>query len=927
MALLIVLTTRIDSYYLSPAPPSPERVSPVTTPSFSPISPEDPATIDRRKLVGVGELSTPRWGASPATHSRTPSIPNAFGPSLPVQSTPSTSVPTRGWARGQSGLGLGVGVGAMGDVKEETRDNRSRHHSVSHATPPRPTPPVSAPPQGSDLLAQIPDFDFDSNMTAALAASLGMTDDKITPPRAAREHRISAPPPQTTSAPPLPELRSQQIHQGPFAPPKVSPGSARSRIYARRASRQASNTEGGPAATAPTSPIYSKFATTSPRIDQSFRQSSVPPMGDLDLPSRAKDDSPKMSRFVEEPYVPPRQASRRTPPSSADSSGPLPPGSLRRKPGSNKSGDGTPKSRQSPNGSHHEFLKQFAPKDFSHLPPSPSSASINQFLRNSGSIHNFASPGGTTGQTSYFMPSSSSKTSLQRSDSGRVRASKSGWEGQEPGLDASEALRKLDGLSNTPNKSRTPKAKQSTGAQSASSRPGTPPPSKSRPPQTEKKLPSKPSSASLRAEAGDSPLQAWIDLAGDDIPDVPAIPAPASNRRRSLKGFLTGESTTTEVPALAPTEKRESTSSTSFVGTPTSRDSTSLPTSSTPPTSTSGIRFDKGGRRTSGGSEASAHSEVSADGADKVERSVPPVPPLPKSYMSLRQGISTAVQPTTYDSPQDKTQEATSQDVYSPKSTISAVPSESSASQPSHVSVTDEHGQPSTSYASQTGSTRRPRMSKKWSFSSALNLARHSKDSSAPLSSPSMWDISISEKVPDTRGSQTPWTEIEHGEVSPTNVPSTGSGGAETRSNLSITPVATNLPGPAPLPRSASKRLTPSSLPFFRRTSSSSIASKPSLPRPEDVPGPQRRPSGLSDRQVSNVMEPVDEPPREVPATPAQPKKSVLGMLRGSVSKRVVSNKETSIGENGEVKEPVKAASTGWAGRKRGKVSLRVDLS
>lgn len=67
-------TSSLDPYYFgirspsdSPVPPLPTSyVLPSSTPDQSPgqdpVTPaRDPATIDRRGLVGVGELTTPRW--------------------------------------------------------------------------------------------------------------------------------------------------------------------------------------------------------------------------------------------------------------------------------------------------------------------------------------------------------------------------------------------------------------------------------------------------------------------------------------------------------------------------------------------------------------------------------------------------------------------------------------------------------------------------------------------------------------------------------------------------------------------------------------------------------------------------------------------------------------------------------------------------
>ena len=68
-------TSSLDPYYFgiqspSDSPPQQEPTILSTTPetrvpgnSFAPLTPvRDPANIDRKGLVGVGELATPRWG-------------------------------------------------------------------------------------------------------------------------------------------------------------------------------------------------------------------------------------------------------------------------------------------------------------------------------------------------------------------------------------------------------------------------------------------------------------------------------------------------------------------------------------------------------------------------------------------------------------------------------------------------------------------------------------------------------------------------------------------------------------------------------------------------------------------------------------------------------------------------------------------------
>ncbi|OCF34204.1 CMGC/DYRK/DYRK2 protein kinase [Kwoniella heveanensis BCC8398] len=665
----------IDSYYHSNNNPS---VSPL---GVSPEQP-DPSNIDRRALIGVGELATPRWGASNQhQHMRTPSMPFSLEA---MGSLPTTS--EQNWSQSQEGVGLGIDNGSLA------------------RTPPR--PPTKSPARSTSSTAKreepysFGDFHFDSSMEAAIAATLAM-------PSEPKEKPISTASPASS----------------------ISPGSARSRIYARRQERA-----DAAAANQPPQPLSADSQT---------------------FAHRAGRDS------------------RKTPPNPARHS----------------SGD---------------ILKQFAVKDFSHLPPSPSTASINQFLKGSGSTHNFSSTPPASASNSQF-----SASKLQRSDSQKLRSVAS-----NPKMD--EALRKLDGLGGTPGRKRN---KTSTSASTVASRPGTP--SKS-----VKKLPSRQSNGSLN----DSPLNTWVDI-GDELPAVPT-------RRK---------------------DKRESSSSTSFIGTPTSRDS--LPTTSTTPSSGDGHKA----RRVSGGSDVSTPSITVID-QQEDDIPVPPVPPLPKGYVSMRQGLNTANLPPVG----EPSAPAQSTNMQSPS--LQSPPMQASQLHPHPMHSPQVRSPPVQSPPESTSPlTAPPRMNKKWSFSSALNLKMHSPAEEEPPHSP-----------------QTPWSEIQRNEL-----PSPGLHRHESsESHISV-------------PKSQAKRLTPSSIPFFRRTSSSSTQSKTTVPET-----------------------PKQTEPR--PAPGSQSRKSVLGMhlpsmLRGSTSKRGLSQQ---LAPAPQPPKTEKAETTGWTGRKRGKtLSISADPS
>ncbi|WVR09553.1 hypothetical protein IAU60_006622 [Kwoniella sp. DSM 27419] len=585
----------------------------------SAMSPErpDPSAIDRRALIGVGELATPRWTASGGSHhARTPSMPF----SLDYKQT----IPMSG-DRQQSGRLASSAVWdrpeASGYTVPRPPPKSPQRDRVASATPFLPTDTFT--------LGSLANFNFDSSMEGALAASLSM--------------------PPGTSYPTTSPL---------------SPNSARARMYARRQERAEANLAAG----------------ASTEMQQS---------------NRVNRDQ------------------RKTPPSTARHSS-------------------------------HDIIKQFAPKNFAHLPPSPSSASINQFLKGSNSVGNLTNTPPTSASAVQF-------SKVQRADSQQLKSVPS-----DPMMD--EALRKLDGLGTPGKKNR---GRISTGGTSNTSRPGTPPKTK--------KLSAKQSSSSLKVPG--SPLDNWQDMS-DDLPAVP-------QRDQAQRG--------TSSPG-------------SVAGTPNSRES--LPITTTTP-STSDVPKH---RRSSGASDLSSPGVMFAE-SDATGIVVPPVPPIPKGYTSFRQGLNAA----------------------------SFVPVKESQSP---MQSPQESVSPSSA----------PKMTKKWSFSSALNLKIASPQEEASHSPPTSWS-----------------------EILPSDLPSPGFIRHESSDSH------------ATVSKSQPKRLTPSSIPFFRRTSSSSTQSKaaPEVPKQENRPAPA-----------------------------SHSRKSVLGMhlpsmLRGSTSKRGLSQHL-----NPPANPPVKAEKT-----------------
>ncbi|CAE6520996.1 unnamed protein product [Rhizoctonia solani] len=243
--------------------------------------------------------------------------------------------------------------------------------------------------------------------------------------------------------------------------------------------------------------------------------------------------------------------------------------------------------------------------DFSHLPPSPSTSSIQHFMR-----HGTAPPAPNTPP----LPShqSSSHQSSPAVAHSLLRGTQEGWAALEDSSTA-EALRKLDGLSG-----KSVRARSSVGS---SSRPNTPGNKTGRL-----------SHAGSREQLG--------SMVGQE-----ADPPPPPEQVIVASAGVTRKPSSRDGPPGAranmgpPTPKRSSASSTTFTGTPTtgSRDSASL---SATTSATSMSLSSRKLRRNSGGSDASSGpagaeaarlAEEEGSGAD-----IPPVPPLPKDLHLYR---------------------------------------------------------------------------------------------------------------------------------------------------------------------------------------------------------------------------------------------------------------------------------------------------
>lgn len=611
------------------------------------------------------------------------------------------------------------------------------------------------------------------------------------------------------------------------------------------------------------------------------------------------------------------------------------------------------------------------------LPPSPSTTSIHHLLRHAGGAPTTT----TTTTTPPTRPSSSHKDlahpSHPHSSSvvhSLLRGTQEGWSSMDDDAHA-EALRKLDGLS-----TKTARARASIGSLNRMSRPGTPGSTAGRVHwesgvnESGGKVSRRGSSKEKeRKEHGTS---GSVD-AGNDAGDArtPAVTSGDEHQASSGPDKTPKKSISAR---LSFTPKRGSASSTTYTGTPTSsRDSASLSTatSATSVSAPSG-RHSTGvgkGRRNSAGSDISSvysggdgtvkdRTGSLASGAEALEEDrVPPVPPLPKdlsNYRSPPQSSHGVIFPHA------------AGDEGSIERTASLEVPPSSKSHDVHSHESTSHGFHS---APETAPSAHKTPSKKWSFSNALNIkltsspsvasmrggdkdssSHNSKTSSFPLSPRSMQSFSQQLRKHASRehalsppaSNKTVWSPIqpeamgsaaslaslssvgstrtprspalqsrktpdrERGGVA--SRPGTGSSISNTTTsnanmNASLSPVPS-------IRRHQSKRLTPSSIPFFRRSSSHSVQISMSNAAPASVsptiPTAPVIPSGQSRTKEANSSPTKESSSRPPPTTSStsQKKSSVLSLglpslLKGSSSRRSLHGDRSDTGTGKEARD------------------------
>ncbi|KAH7889868.1 hypothetical protein F5I97DRAFT_1801876 [Phlebopus sp. FC_14] len=986
-------TSSLDPYYFGAHTPSDSPAQAFPEPSFLRITPEtrvtvsnqpltparDPATIDRKGLVGVGELATPRWGKTVRGHE---------------QDNEDDEV-------GKVDIGF--------DKLEEEDSAEVVDPGVENDGPDSPwtIEAVDGESDGRDETEVKP-------MTRTIRSRRSMADEsggeEILYPR--KPHgsnllhpphhgKFSSPSPEEPPSPLVPPLPTEQSLLSDGSAPS-SPPSAFTPL--RRAKKRTSD--------------EFEMDQTGSLVSRRSGPSSV--LKDR-TPSGAKEEKPSSVR------------KHRSSGSTASASGVRDRARERRReslstnaptkaPTAAPPGDSTPTtnitrmdrdrlthSRQLSAGdssSGHDAVpvmhaRRVHTTDFSHLPPSPSTTSIQHFLRHAGSTTNTTTPplrpsSSSNKELSHQRPQSHLRTSPNVAHS-LLRGTQEGWSSMDDDAHA-EALRKLDGLSG-----KTTRARASMGSlnrPTSMSRPGTPGSTTGRTGVHWEGVGSEGGKVSRRGstkdrERKDESRQAapglGISGAGDsaqEVNDMRAGAATSGDEHQNASGVEKTPKKHGSVGArLSFTPKRGSASSTTYTSTPTSsRDSASLSTA-TSATSVSGPsgsgRHSTGvgkGRRNSAGSDISSvysggdgtvfkdRSHVA--GAEALEEDpVPPVPPLPKDLSSYRSppqsshGI--AFPPSGFEADSDVDR------------TVSLdVPSTSQHSRSSrHFGETANRG----SYSapeSVPAVTKTP--SKKWSFSNALNIKlttspsiasmkdkespSNSKTSNFPLSPRSMQSFSQQLSKSNSRehalspaAQKALWSPVQPdamaseaslasmSSVGSTRTPrspgilsaktpdrergipsrpGTGSSGSN-NTTAALAPPHNNAPlsPSSSVRRHQSKRLTPSSIPFFRRSSSQSMQIPPSsnasmtntIPTSMSPSALNSAPPGTSAQgRIKASSSPNKESSRALPTTPgsAQKKSSVLSLglpsLLKSSSRRSLHGDKSDAGTGKETRDSLR---------------------
>ncbi|KAJ7184093.1 hypothetical protein C8R46DRAFT_937896 [Mycena filopes] len=891
-------SSSLDPYYFglsdSPVPPlptAPLHLSTSTTPDLhhpsDPVTPaRDPAMIDRRGLVGLGELATPRW--TRAAHNKDDTVTPVLGP--------------------------------VGEAFEDLVQDEER--------PDAPDSPWTIEAVDGEM-SEREDLPDAKPTPRTLRERNSMTEEsggeEILYPRKLNSgpHPEMPPPfePAEQASPPLASSDSKLSHVPPpldlsLSAVQDSPPSAFS-SQPRRAKKRTSD----------------EFELDQTGTLVSKRLASAKDKG-------SKDDKAavRKHRSLNVGSSPNKTKERRR-----ESGGLAHSGSLKIVPSPAKISERHSRqaSTSSSSSNHADNSRRVHTTDFSHLPPSPSSSSILSFLKHPGPGVSQTPPlvTSTSRELGQSHPSPNVAHSL-------LRGTQEGWSGMDDEATA-EALRKLDGLSGKSARARAsvasftrsssrPGTPAKTGTQWEGIGPMEPGRRASGMSTTSKERTPVGLSSEGAVESSDPVGSA---ISSDEQPFSPST----ASEKTPKKGTASARSSFTPKRGSTSSTTYASTPTTS------SRDSASMSVTTTATSvSAASSRHSLGkARRNSAGSDASSiHSSDATSLKDRVaslatngdateEAIVPPVPPLPKDLSTYRSppptstGLTFPILPSPDEDKKRRSHDSESERLVSlefpphstPPPVIVPAPAASSDSRRrSHYSGYSSQ----VTTAPETAPAVLKTPSKKWSFSNALNLRLSSSPSSASASSPKSprsvtfgqqlrkstskdqtlspappsnpWEQPAAMSSAASLGSMSSVGSVRSPGLRPTSsskTPDRGPIGSRTGTDSSAstnhTTSALSPPqsGPGPMSptssvrRNASKRLTPSSIPFFRRSSSQSMQ----IPATVPIPASPTQSTGYSSLSHSRSKQSDNDYNPTSTSTPGK-KSSVLSLLKGSSSRR-----------------------------------------
>ncbi|KAJ3937413.1 MAG: hypothetical protein NXY57DRAFT_1103315 [Lentinula lateritia] len=789
-------TSSLDPYYFgiqspsdSPVPPLPTSGAfSIRTPNRSPLQEpytpaKDPSSIDRRGLVGVGELTTPRWTRNEQAERTAASVDDNEDYQIVASGNENDEqdVPDSPWT-------IEAVDGEMSE-KEELVEAKSTHRLRGRPSMTEESggEEVLYPRKPSTAVPRLPDLPPADTFSSAFSISSAPVDAVV----------VNSPPPSAFSQPQQRKARKRSSDEFEMDQTGLL-------VIRRVSSTDRSKEE---------KPVSRKHRSVTATVS----------------PPSSRDGRGKERR---------RESSGLTTSSS----------SMKLKPHSRHASLSSSSSNMGDN------KRATTGADYSHLPPSPSTSSIQHFLRNTGAGPN-TPPLSASKELGH--PSPSVAHSL-------LRGTQEGWSGMGDEATA-EALRKLDGLSG-----KTARARASIGSfgrPHSQSRPGTPASRTGTGTQWEgvgsssdggvKRRGSshRESANSVKEKESRSVVGLGLGIMGPNLDVEPIGSANPSSDEQPLKyaPSITVEKTPKKSGTASArssfTPKRGSTSSATNTSTPTtsSRDSVTM-SAATSMTSVSSVRHSVSKtRRNSAGSDVSSiHSSdanslkdrvasIASNGDGNEDDIVPPVPPLPKDLSTYRTPPATAVSLSFPHIQEDKPRNSHDSD----RGAALKVASLNDAGGSSKQSSNRRQSQPIAASEPPLAVPKTP--SKKWSFSNALNLkltgSPSSKSSGFPQSQshPSQLRKSTSKEQalspsvvpakspwsprhPDAMGSAASLTSLSSvGSVRTPATPDRSAVSSRAGTNSSATPqtYAGPLSPSSSIHRNQSKRLTPSSIPFF----------------------------------------------------------------------------------------------------------------